>query len=396
MAVVTYVCDTCKREIELPQVKHGLEVMSNCIITNNCKGKLSVKEIKPSHVRGKLPNFNLSGLEDWVQRKIYFKFEQKIPLKTWNIQHNLGTNPSVQVHIKLADGNLIETNNYQLNYIDSLRMQIVFPESRAGIVQCFVRTPVTHEKIEKIHVKKPIEETYVQIIGNNILTFAFPPNENWNKIKIGFISATTNQIVYHNKLLFSTNTSPLSPWWKQTTDSLTNVYFFGKMWNVLTTKVDDIVFEHFIPDNSLYFFTNAKKYQINEQPDSINFITNVITLNGIIDTSILPQPFLYIDGYKYNISNTLTNQNKTLVKLVEPLSSTITQNSICEVDYPVTNGYVLLPLPPYQQTDKNVNAVIKLHDINYQNAIKGNTHQIKGILFVKQDYEQVVYPPILI
>ena len=69
MAIVVYNCDTCKREVELPQNKEGLEVIQRCIITAGCRGKLYQTDLKLNHIRGKLPD-SVIGLVDWSQREI--------------------------------------------------------------------------------------------------------------------------------------------------------------------------------------------------------------------------------------------------------------------------------------------------------------------------------------
>ena len=64
MAVVQFLCDTCKRTIEIPQDPRKLEVIKRCVITEGCRGNLLQQRVFQNFVRGR-PTEPVTGLEDW-------------------------------------------------------------------------------------------------------------------------------------------------------------------------------------------------------------------------------------------------------------------------------------------------------------------------------------------
>ena len=98
MAIVTYKCDTCKREIELQRNVYGLETPQRCKITHGCRGKLYQLNLKQDFIRGKIPA-RVTGLDDWQQRKVLYDHSQSIERDEWNIEHNLGNSVSVSVFV---------------------------------------------------------------------------------------------------------------------------------------------------------------------------------------------------------------------------------------------------------------------------------------------------------
>ena len=98
MAIVTYKCDTCKREIELQRNIYGLETPQRCTITHGCRGKLYQLNLQRDFIRGKIPA-RVSGLDDWQQRKVLYDHSQAIERDEWNIEHNLGNSVSVSVFV---------------------------------------------------------------------------------------------------------------------------------------------------------------------------------------------------------------------------------------------------------------------------------------------------------
>lgn len=402
MAVVVYECDTCKREIEVLQVINGLEVMSHCIITSGCKGKLVQTAVKSSYVRGKLPDPDPTGLKDWLPRRVYFKQEQAVAIRQWKIEHNLGTNPSLQIHIHLADGSLIETSDYEFEYISPFEISVTFTEPRSGIAQCFARSSVDDEKREIILTQTSDEIEQLNITGNNILTLAVPPSISFDNIKIGFISSVTNNLVYFEPIEFTVPTSSLSPWWKQTAVGVdySKVFFSGKTWNVITARLDDdINAEDSITDGSTFFFTNQKKFPI----VSVNESTKTITVEGSLDVSLLPIPEMLISGSSanddggnpYTIVSTVINANgTTTIQLNRTITNVVPYGNIL-VDYPIDSPkmYILLSHEPYTFYDKNKEEVIDIKNLSFKNAAV--TSQIRGILYVNEDQKRSVYPPIV-
>ena len=134
-----YSCDVCKRSIRVPSNKYSVDVIQRCIITKNCVGKLhkvlttaaanDVSAIPPA-----VPN-----TEDWVQRRVFYLFEQTIKDTIWTVQHNLGNKPSVQVFTtQLQDGEeiLVETDPLAVRVVDLNTVEIEFDSPQSGKAQC--------------------------------------------------------------------------------------------------------------------------------------------------------------------------------------------------------------------------------------------------------------------
>ena len=401
MSIVVYKCDTCNREIELPQQKSGLEVMSHCIISHGCKGKLIQTYIKTSHIRGKLPNPDPNGLVDWVPRKVYSKSEQTVPLKQWKVHHNLGTHPSIQVHITLSSGQQIETSDFTTTYVSLNEANISFPEPRSGFVQCFARTSIVNDVQTNTSSNQYVKPTeYTNITGGAVLTLSTPVEFNVDGLKIGFIS-DTDVPVYLEPLTFSSRTSSLSPWWTQSVqDELVKVHFSGKLWDVQTSiTTDDIISEPEIKNGSAFFFTNTTSFVIS----SIDEENNGIVVDGYLDTSLLPLNSLRIVGaseqsnnHEYVIISSLyTSQNTTIVSLQESVVSSPVLGHV-EVDYPIEPLfiYALLSTYPYSQFDKDVSNLLDLSKLSYSNT-RTATYQENGQMFVDSNLIQGIFPTII-
>jgi hypothetical protein len=401
MAVVVYKCDTCKREVELIQNLTGLEVMSRCMITNGCKGKLLQTAVKPSYIRGKLPDPDPSGLKDWIPRRAYFKQEQKTALRTWKVQHDLGTNPSIQVHINLVDGTMIDTTDYEYSYTSPFELSVVFPEARSGIVQCFARSSVTDEKREVILTQAPEVVSKLLITGSSVLTLAVPPAPyDLSGLKIGFISSVSGGIVYHQPITFTTQTSATSPWWKQQIGGtgINKVYFSGKNWDVRTARIDDdILMNSSIIDGSPFFFTNKKVYDITDA----SVYGNTFTVSATLDINLLPEKVLNVINSSWNngvyhiTSSTINVNGTTTIQVVEPIPNVLDDGAVT-VDYPVDSPimYVLLAHEPYSLYDKDFTTILNINRLSYNSALV--TSQVKGQLYVQADQTQIVYPPIIV
>src|ERR1700757_2859051 len=105
MATITYQCNICERQIDLLENPKGLTVFGKCIITNGCKGKLNQLTRNPDNNRESFPS-EVAGLQDYVQRRAFFPYIQSLPQNVWNINHNMGTSPAVDVYIYNANNEL--------------------------------------------------------------------------------------------------------------------------------------------------------------------------------------------------------------------------------------------------------------------------------------------------
>jgi len=142
MPIVLYKCDVCKRDIELIQNKTGLETIQRCVITHGCRGKLYQEKVLQDFIRGSLPP-DVSGLDNYQQRKVLYDHTQSIETNEWLIQHNLGTAPSVSVFVDRPtsedEDNREEITPDDIVVIDTDNIRLVFSRPESGIAQLVAR-----------------------------------------------------------------------------------------------------------------------------------------------------------------------------------------------------------------------------------------------------------------
>jgi len=157
MAIIRFECTVCKREIELPEKKGGLEIISRCIITDGCRGFMNRIEKKDDFIRGEFPPA-VNGLADWSPRRILYNHTQTIAATEWRIVHNLGVFPSVQVLVEksIIIGDiteipcesrgetggtiLVEDTPASIEIINRNEILIRFDELQSGIAQLIARS----------------------------------------------------------------------------------------------------------------------------------------------------------------------------------------------------------------------------------------------------------------
>lgn len=160
MAVVVYQCDTCKRETHRVQNQRGLDVIGRCVITDGCRGRLNQTQIKPSHAVGH-STAPVLGLRDWAARKVLYTHEQPLARQQWQITHNLGGLPIVNVYVyaQSTSSTLIAIEPEDITYIDNNTVNVTFKTSMAGKAQLIMRSSVTDQQITTL-LPKATSTTY--------------------------------------------------------------------------------------------------------------------------------------------------------------------------------------------------------------------------------------------
>jgi hypothetical protein len=173
MAVVRLKCTVCKREIEIPENRKGLEIVNNCIITDKCRGKLYRTERLQDYIRGKFPS-RVAGLDDYTPRRVLYNHTQAVASTQWFVEHNLGVVPAVEVLINIAaeseDSLLdtpcvlrsdvsnftqVETTDFTINITGSNTLTITFDDPVSGIAQCIARSSAPVVSEEAIDMEVP-------------------------------------------------------------------------------------------------------------------------------------------------------------------------------------------------------------------------------------------------
>lgn len=142
MAVVVYKCDVCKRETEKRRNPAGLETIQRCTITHGCRGKLYQERVLLDFIRGQLPD-SVSGLDDWISRKVLHNHQQTIEQLEWTIPHNMGINPVVSVFVdrptQANPTNQEEITPQDVVIVDDNTIKLVFEREYSGIAQLIAR-----------------------------------------------------------------------------------------------------------------------------------------------------------------------------------------------------------------------------------------------------------------
>lgn len=167
MAITTYQCSECKRQIGKQDNLLGLTVFGKCIITDGCLGQLYRIGRNIDNKRETFPS-EVEGLIDYVPRKAFSPYTQTILASSWMIQHNLSTSPAVSVYVNDSHNNLVRLDPEQFSIIivDKNTINLIFQQSFTGVAQCISRsTTLTQDVIA-------MPSTLTKISNNGVITMA--------------------------------------------------------------------------------------------------------------------------------------------------------------------------------------------------------------------------------
>jgi len=223
MAVITYQCDVCNRIIDVPQNKKGLEVVQRCTITGGCRGKLSQIDVKVDHIRGNFPE-RVKDLTDFVKRKTLYDHTQSVKLSKWEVVHNLGVAPTIQVFVErpkdinlneidisVIDPNslveLIETVPDSVEIVDGNRVTLNFSQPEKGVAQLIAKSTKPQDlQTQNVAVDE------IQVVGltnDSELTIATKNSDSI--IRVGLTFKTPDGVFFEREYLVD-NVSIKSAW----------------------------------------------------------------------------------------------------------------------------------------------------------------------------------------
>jgi len=272
MAVVQYKCTTCKREIEIPENKYGLEAIQRCTITEGCRGELYRIGRKQDFSRGDFPA-RVPGLTDYTPRRALYNHTQSVAARDWFVEHNMGVYPAVQVLIESAAattsqtdttipcdqrGNVdayvqTETTDFTVEIVDANNLIIHFASPQSGLAQLIARS--TASNIQTAAATTTVAESYQLTATGSLLTVAtlneIIPEPNTISVDITYKSPDGTTSVTQT---YNIGTSPDidSPW-----NDYTVVLIQGKRYKVRT--FDAYIPEMgdgTLPDGSSFYFSS--------------------------------------------------------------------------------------------------------------------------------------------
>jgi hypothetical protein len=315
-SAVVYQCSVCNRTIQLPVNVQGLEVVGGCIITNNCKGLLSVIGRRDNVLQIPVPTPSQTGLKDWEQRKLLYTHTQTTAFNQWRIVHNLGTNPAIQVYVYI-DGVLTEHIPESVTYISPFIAVVAFSQIFAGTAQCVARSTST---ITQTNIASVVAtQTYSQITTQGEMTLATLSASPSVTLYLNFYdSATLKPLGAPIPVVFSTAVSFISPW-----NSAATVLFNGQVFTVRTANVISIIGANNISNDSPFYFSGESSndyYVLFAIPPYTNVDKNInqalmLTDLGVSDSSFTPSLSYQMDGDLFVDSTLLKTMYPPIRKL---------------------------------------------------------------------------------
>lgn len=254
---ITYKCDTCSRYIKLEKNIRGMETLQQCIITENCLGKLHYVLAERESAQATTIPPDVVGLENWAPRKIFYRHIQTVPAQTWLVMHDLGVKPSVQVwterQLQGGDTFLEERIPEQVIVINPNQVNLLFNNAESGIADCissssgfnFDATPEQNQTVPTILLTTNNELTIATLDTTPLITF-----------EVTFIIAGEPfQVVYTNvDDVPSINT----PW-----VGANKIYLNGKTYTVRSFDFREQPFansvfnSNLIPDGAPFYFSGG-------------------------------------------------------------------------------------------------------------------------------------------
>jgi hypothetical protein len=237
MTIVLYKCSVCKRDIELLQNRFGLETIQRCIITHGCRGKLYQQRILQDFIRGDLPD-DVTGLDNYQQRRILHNHRQAIESIEWIVTHNLGTFPAISVFVNRPtqddNKNQIEITPTDIIIVDSNIIKLVFNRPESGIAQLVGRAsdpkllqPVIREALQEL------DTLQATTLGElTIATRTSAPDPEPTQITVELTYTTTDGIDVPITYAADNQPSIKSPW-----NSINAVIVNGKVFTVRSFNI---------------------------------------------------------------------------------------------------------------------------------------------------------------
>lgn len=227
---VGYKCDVCQRSIKVPENRFSVDLISRCIITQGCQGKMrKLFTFKETNNAPIIPP-SVAGLDDWLQRKILYTHQQTIKTTTWLIEHNLGSKPTVQVQVERTDPEnpnatiLVDILPLKVEILDLNTIRLTFEKNESGVAQCIgTAAGITYTKTIEL-TGEP-----VQITNRGVLTFATLNSSAAIPITGVFSNNISTEINYTGVTVYL---DTHSPWF-----GTTKLFINGKIYTVRTMNI---------------------------------------------------------------------------------------------------------------------------------------------------------------
>lgn len=223
--------------------------MGRCVITDGCHGKLHQFDFIQDGIVGKLTP-DVTGLTNYVQRKVLFTFEQTLSSDVWEIEHNLNGNPSVQTFVVVVEANeevLTEVTPDDIVVVDANNIEIHFATAQKGIAQLISRSSNLTQVTEQV-----VAATVRQVTIGFELSIATLSTANIVSLRAQFFSPTTLDETALVTFEFDNTPQPASPWF-----GANQVFIGGKLYEVRSQNVETLIEGSNVDVGSPFIFTGT-------------------------------------------------------------------------------------------------------------------------------------------
>lgn len=398
--VIVYQCDTCKRKTGLFQNNQGLDVVSRCIITQDCKGTLrKVGEKQQPFIEPNAPDAN--GLEDWSKRPSYFRHEQTSALRTWRIKHNLNGHPSVRVFVEKesdtftivnvspsVDGYFLVSGNYTGAFKNGVKFIL---EKQSGTqVTLTTITSTFDPATNRTTIRTREAITFLGVVGG----------VNKDKIILGtngsktLVPTTPDKITcispYQLEISFATPVAGIAECLIRNITQIT----------VEDQKAEEPTLRQIISANSIV--TIATEENAPSLNYDLQFISPIDNKTSVRRTMTFTLSQIYLSPWSNIAKTVLVNGKRYYVRAANVVSlfDNVEDKSlfyiVASTSSPGNIGTTLFLIskPPHLNVDRDPSTWVYMSDLNSTNSSK--TLYENGVLSCTTDLFNTAYPPIRI
>ncbi len=245
MAVIVFRCSGCNRLIQLRENERGVTTVGVCTITEGCSGEL-IQTDRIVSTSTPLLAERIPDITNRTPRNVLFNHTQGIVSTVWIVEHNLATNPVVQVAVdRPGQEDRIEIEPLLAEIIDENNTRITFDRPESGIAQFIARSSAVPQEV----TTAVAEPTPFQLSNGGALTLAtLDLDENPINVEIIFISGEGELIPQ----LYSAENIPttVSPW-----NDADTVVVKGKEYQIRTIDVSTLPLG--ISEGASFFFNDS-------------------------------------------------------------------------------------------------------------------------------------------
>jgi len=253
-----YECDTCNRRNRVPENKQGLDVLPNCNITLGCLGKLRrVTLIRDINNTPANPP-EIAGIEDWIQRRVLFTYNQTIADSQWLIKHDLANKPVIHAYVyKVIDGEsvLVTEEPLSIETIDLNTTLLTFRTAYSGTAQCISLASQNTTNADSINPAAVPADVLQLSSDNGEVTIATLDSSTTVGITITYLSPQGDVIVDYINI--DNVVSVDSPWVNAQKAIINGKMYTLRSFNLLTSPLAPPYFSQGIIPNGAGFYLSA-------------------------------------------------------------------------------------------------------------------------------------------